>query len=647
MSRIGIIAGLFWCWVCSTCFGQEHKAPNTKLAKYHVKAERFVFVSDHVLYIDKDTVLYYPDSVDVEIHKHEMTSSDTFYKNVKEKMSKTKASKVVYDFLFRNPAAKDKKSSEKMNELRFISYKGDEISALDYKHLAIFGSKMQDTAYLKVDPYTNLLNKAHVNTRRWIIRKNLPFRKGDAISPEAMVEAERLLRRLPYVKNARVMVKPAQESEAASVAVVTRDVFPYSVEIDPDNDNNALFGISHINIGGIGHELEYNYIDRGDYELYYRVRSMFGTYIDLELNDSDHFLKTGNGISLTRDFVTPETKYAGGFEHNAYDFGDQNYDPITDTRSEFFYKRDRYDLWLGRSFKTDFRWRRLGFGEDTYVVTSARYDFQDYFDRPIVTADTNYRYQDRRNILFSAGLSSRAYYKDRFITNYGRTEDIPVGSVLSAVIGGQRREFQRRVYLGTRYASGGYFPFGYVNGALAVGGFVETGGVRDGVFRGDLDYFSPLLTFYGFRFRQFITLSFSQTIRPTEDIILRTQNDLGIRGISGYFLRSTQKVNTKIESVLFTPARFFGFKLAVFGFLDYTVTGDSQSEFFNAEQFMGLGGGFRLRNDNLAFSTIQVRMGYYPSLPINSQPNTVDLATSTSITISDFDMGAPEFVPFR
>lgn len=626
---------------------QINKAPSSKQTKHTIKGDRFLYVEDDIYYIPNDTIIFLPDTMDVIVKHHSMEKTEEFYQNIKNKMSDRKVSKMVYKFIFKSPN-RNRPHHEDLSELRFIHYDQDNIERLTYKRLAIFGSKMSDTSYLKVDKYTNVLNKIHFGTRHYIIRKNMMFRKGHNIKASDLVESERLIRRLPYVKDARIMVEQASNNKNAHVAVVTKDVFPYSAEINPRNDNNALFGISHINVGGIGHELEYNYIEDNDYELFYRIQSVFGSYIDIELDQADHFRKKGQGVVINRNFVTRETQYAGGIQFSDFRFGEYNYDPITDLTSEFFYHRHQQDIWLGRAFKTNLSANWFGFGDNTYMVASGRIDHQNFYDKPIVPQDSNYRYHDRTNYLVGLGISTREYFKDKFISNYGRTEDIPTGSVISLVTGFQKREFQDRVYIGTTGARGEYIPgFGYLNNAISLGGFVDIGGLRDGVFRGDLNYFTRLFTYGRYKFRQFVNFSFAQTINPTEDFYLRTQRDLGIRGVSSFFLQSTQRFDLNLESLLFTPAIFLGFRVAVFGFFDFAATGNSRSSFFESEHFTGWGGGVKFRNDNLAFSTIQLRYGFYPDLPINGQTKLIDLSTSTRVEIKDFDVGAPEIVPFR
>lgn len=635
-------------WPGQTALAQQFEEnPEVLMDTIKVKGDRFIFLNDDAYYVHKDTICVIPDTIDFYVRKNNMKKTDDFYRQVEQKMSKRKVSSLMYDYLFKNNNGHEP-HGEESSEQRFTPYENESIKQIGYKPLTPFGSNINDTTANNPSRWEKPLNNIHMHTREWIIRKNTLFKKNEKIDPDAMVDTERLLRRLDYIKDARIFVHETKRRREADVVVVAKDVFPYNFLITPNNDNDALFGISNINIAGIGHELEYNYIRSGGSEFFYRIRNIEGTFIDAELNYASHFRKTGFGAFFERDFVTQETKYAGGVSFSRYEFGELNYEPITDVTSEYFYDRKYEDIWLGRAFNTSVISDFLGFEKDTKAVASVRLEFSDFFDRPITNADTNFRYHDKRNILFSLGLTSRIYFKDKFILQYGRTEDIPTGSALGLIIGRQKGEFKNRFYIGGNYARGGYIKhFGYLNSIFSLGGFIRNGALEDGIFKVGMDYFTHLYSFNQFKFRQFVNLDFSQAIIPDEEYILSTQDHLGIRGLTDYYLRATTRLNIKLESLLFTPVNMAGFRLATFAFFDYTVTSNTKNNFFKTDSFMGFGGGIRLRNDNLAISTIQLRVGFYPNAPINSSESTFGISTSTQLNIRDFDFRAPEIIPFN
>ncbi|MEP2023556.1 MAG: hypothetical protein ABJH98_15695 [Reichenbachiella sp.] len=629
-------------------FGQTRTfgtQPTAKMDSVKVKADRFIFISDQVYYAKKDTVFILPDTTDFYIRKNNMERTQEFYRQVEKKMTKSKIANLMYDYMFVQNSSKPR--TEEFHEQRFIPYERETVASIDFKALPIFGSTVKDTTVYNPSKWTAPWNKVHVHTQDWIIKRNLTFTQGDHINPIDFVDSERLIRRLRYVKDARIMIDENPNQTDADVVVVTQDVLPYSVLFSPNRDNDALFGVTSINIAGFGHEFEYDYIRDGGSDFFYKVANVGGSFIDAELNYAHHFRRTGYGVFLERDFLTQQMKYAGGGSLTQYNYGEYNYEPTTDITSTYTYDEQYANLWLARAFKTTIKTQLLGINAETNAVASAGVEYANYFDRPEVTADTNYRYHDKTTYLVSLGLSARNYYKDRFIIEYGRIEDIPTGSAVGVVAGYQTAEFNNRMYVGFNYARGGYIKkFGYFNGIASWGSFIGNEGYENGIFNVGVDYFTPLYNINQVKLRQFVDVTFSQALNPDEEYILNSESDIGIRGLRGYYLRATTKLNIRFETVVFTPINFIEFRMATFAFFDYTATQNIRNDFFDADHFMGFGGGIRLRNDNLAISTFQLRLAYYPSTPINSSESNIQFSNSIQLNIRDFDFRAPQIIPF-
>ena len=87
-----------------------------------------------------------------------------------------------------------------------------------------------------------------------------------------------------------------------------------------------------------------------------------------------------------------------------------------------------------------------------------------------------------------------------------------------------------------------------------------------------------------------------------------------------------------------------GFRMAAFTFFDF---GFLRGLPFAGNPHMGLGAGIRLRNENLAFNTIQFRMAYYPNPPIDMTPGDFTFSTRVAEPIEDFDLRGPTIVEFQ
>ena len=134
-------------------------------------------------------------------------------------------------------------------------------------------------------------------------------------------------------------------------------------------------------------------------------------------------------------------------------------------------------------------------------------------------------------------------------------------------------------------------------------------------------YFSPLLKFHRNQFRQFINFNYTTTLRP----IITQQFGFtdGIRGIDRS-IQGDRKFYVNIESVLFHPLKFYGFRLASYAFADFGWISFG-GPLISSDNFQSaIGVGLRLRNESLLFRTIQLRLGYL------TQPKEVDVNFSFS-----------------
>ncbi|NJK86666.1 MAG: hypothetical protein HC906_12545 [Bacteroidales bacterium] len=144
------------------------------------------------------------------------------------------------------------------NDQHFEKYKGKIIRNISVKRLDVFGPTVNDTA---AQPYLIVQkagNAVHIKSSRKIIFRNLLFVPGDELVPFTLADNERLLRTLPFIEDARILVKPLKGSDSVDIEVITKDVWPYGVGIDLSSVNSGKFSLTYDNILGYGHELQNN-----------------------------------------------------------------------------------------------------------------------------------------------------------------------------------------------------------------------------------------------------------------------------------------------------------------------------------------------------------------------------------------------------
>jgi hypothetical protein len=115
------------------------------------------------------------------------------------------------------------------------------------------------------------------------------------------------------------------------------------------------------------------------------------------------------------------------------------------------------DAWLGRALQL--RSYDLGYENPGRVIVSGRVLRTDYEARPAAdTSRTAPLFRSSTLLLGTVGYSVRRYYKDRYLFGFGRTEDVPAGTLLSLTAGlDLNRQIPRR-YLASRLAAAAYSP---------------------------------------------------------------------------------------------------------------------------------------------------------------------------------------------
>ena len=632
-----------------------------------VKAGHFCIIHDSAVYVTKDTVFFLADTVDYYQTKNRTPEkADNFFKSVGSSMSKNRVSRFLYKRLFSvRTKKKDDVTRVEVSENPYMKYDGKVIDSFTFRYLDIFGTSIIDTTKRSKSSFVGFMNKLHFHTRQNVVVHNLLLNEGTVLHPTELADNERVLRTLPFIKDARIMVEePDSNSYKVNLHVVTKDVFPLKFDISSNVFRTSLFGVSNINLFGTGHELETNWItnDLNDgsfgYDHYYRIPNIKGLFVTSEFNYANSFNKEGVGVRAFRGFLTPEIKYAGGVELNSFkrrelrlDNGQIVFFPNQmelDSGTFVSFRANEQDIWFGRSYRSFYNPPAERVKERLRLLMAARINRVNFTDRPEVRVDQNRRFHDRTRFLGSIGFSSRRYYKDRLIKAFGRTEDIPAGNVIQLTGGYEVGEFGNRPYFGAKLAKGKFFKhFGYLRGEIQSGGFFKSGRFEQGVVKTRFNYFTHLYTLHFFKIRQFFDLDYTVGVRRFEQEVIDINEENGLRGLNSAFLAGTQRLSLKFETVVFTPLYLASFRVATFGFADVAWIDSNRESPFAGETFSSLGLGIRLRNDNLAFSTIEFSIAFLPNTPIDSGSPDFSLFSQPILPFDDFDLREPNVLEFR
>lgn len=629
---------LIFCFYSLSAHSQQQSPQDTV---FRISKGSYLQMMDFKHFITRDTIINIPSSlVKRNIHADDMTVM--FYDSLKVKASKTIFTKALFALVIVKPDTGSQKRITNRSDERFKPFKGARIRKIIIQRLNAFGANVSNPGLYQPKGLEKLLNETHVNTNENIIRKNLIFNEGDSISPLKLADNERLLRQLPYIDDATIVIVPVS-SEEADIIVVTKDVYSIGADFTLKSKTKGSFWLFDKNIFGSGHEFRVEIPYSGSSKdspgvgLTYSINNIKKSFVNLDLIYYNGLGKKSYTVTFYRNLVTSETKYAGGIlVRQMFTSADLDTLPVPEPL-QYNYQ----DLWLMRSFLVDRN-------SVTRIIGGLRFINDNIYERPQINPNSYYALQRKELLLGSVTFSRQKFYKSNLIYSYGKAEDIPYGGLFRITGGIERNEFKNRAYLSGDAAVGGSLPeLGYFQISAGLGSFLRDGTAEQGMLISKLAYVSNLIFLGTYKIRNFVNMDYTRGFNRYSDEYLKMTREKGFTGFRNDSIKVGQRVRVNLESVLFSPINYYGFRFAFFGFADMAFL-KGINHFTSRGVFLtGLGIGIRIRNDNLVFSTFQVRLGFFPNAPDYSLTNNLWISGEQQLRAPTFDPGTPALLPYK
>lgn len=562
--------------------------------------------------------------------------------SLKVKSSKYLFTRKLYDYIIVSNEPVNKKQIISSSDISYLNYSGRMIRKINIQRLNVFGANISNPVYHNPTKTENLLNKTHINTNELIIRKNLLFSEGDTISPLIFSDNERILRQLPFIDDARIIVVPIADKEA-DIIVITKDVYSFGGSYSYKNLNKGNIALFEKNILGTGQEFgfEVQYdakaSDSPGFGIHYTMNNISKTFINFNIYYHNNIGENSYGFRLTRQLISATTEYAGGIsiiQMSTHEDLDSLVIPAP-------LKYNLQDYWLSRSFL-------INKESVSRIIIGARYTNNQVFDRPFILPYSFQNLQKYKILLGSVAWSVQKYYKTNLIYSYGRTEDIPYGGLFRVTFGKEFNEFKERTYLGADVSIGKSNKYlGYFYGYSGLGAYMNRTKSEQGILLLGMKYFSNLLMVSDYRIRNFVNINYTRGFARYTDEYLSFTSENGFSGFNNDSVTGAQRITLSLESVVFSPANFYGFRFAFFGFADLSLIAGTNQILDHGNILSGVGLGLRIRNDNLVINTFQFRLGFFPNLPSYSIVNNLVASGEQLLKPNTFDPGPPSIIQYR
>lgn len=519
-----------------------------------------------------------------------------------------------------------------------------------------FNRSFDDTSKRDNSFATRVATRFHKTTRPFIVKENLFIQPNTPLNAYKVADNERYFRSLDYIRDARIIVDTLPgNSDSVDLTVYTKDLFSIAGGAASDGLNHINADIYDANLAGLAQKVEltglydYNRHSNFGYGGYYRKDNLLHSFIDITAGYSamnvaplTHQEETAQYLMLSRPLVSPYTHLAGAFTLSR----NENFNLYHIPDSLLYqYKYNLFDAWAGYNIAI----HKLTATNNS--IRDRRFFAIRYFERNYsqVPKQVGNNFDPVYNTVHAAlaqlTFFRQDYFKTQYIYGFGTTEDLPYGYNL-AITGGWHRQLNlERPYAGingSEYIATGKGDF--IQVYLRSGGFLHKNVIQDGSILLGATAFSRLFFLNSTKIRQYVNASYTQLFNRVTYAPLRLDSYYGLRGFLSDSVYGARRLSIQLETEFYLRYRFLGFQFAPFPYCDIAVITPQNAPYSQSALYTSLGGGFRARNENLVFETIELRAYFFPVAPSNMKGFKIIINSNIQFRYSSNYITAPDVV---
>jgi len=544
--------------------------------------------------------------------------------------------------------------------LSIASQEGKKINKIhiEHKHFGTFG--FTDTIYIQ-NTLTKFANSLHNLTKENTIRKNLFFHENEYMNPLVIAYNEKWLRDLPYIQDARIVAFPLlNDSNRVDMYVITKDVFPFGASLQFKNIDAYDASVTVENINDMGnaftifHNFDVNRKEKAGVGINYISRNILGSFMDINIGaytlDKNYANYENSATSVylkgNLPLLNPLSKWTGGFEWS-YSKNKNEFPAIwSDSlyQSSLQYKLTHFDSWIGYQLFNK-SWNYNNDAKRHFV--QFRFLQNNFNSRPenyLAQIDRNY--QNISAYLFSYTLFNQKIIRTQYLYGFGRNEDLPTGKSLTLTTGHYKRENVDLPYLGLQLESNKLLNNeGFRHTFISAGGSYAEKQLVDFKFLASIEQISRLHYLEsGYKYRSIVNLSFAETLKNKFNDVLLINSIYGIPQLNKERIKGGTRISANWESIWYNSRSFYGFRQSPFAFANITYIRTVGDPFSTGDIYSAIGGGTRIRNENLIFGTVEIKGFYFPRTNLQLSPWNLSITTNLKFKYNSNLLSKPDFV---
>jgi hypothetical protein len=574
-----------------------------------------------------------------------VTSSDTAAYNMmlRAVSNKKRLTKRLFLLLTRKPNIPPTIVDNQVSiDRQFMPYEGKIINDIHVIVLPPFGydvRKFDSTP--EITRIREIGNNSHANTRSWVMRNNLLFKKGQEIDPLIMAETESFIRDIGYVNDVHIQIDSISTTEA-NVTVVVRDNWSIgayarnvSTKVDVEVFDRNFIGLgNNFNLRGIFNAKTERKFGGG---VGYKYPNLLRTFVNIDALYVDDILSRNQTVSIERP-LQKHLNIFGQVSHNILktNLSQVVWDSISPTYNEEF------SASLGYAFNP--------IGNDNTFVISTRVLSKSPLYRDVEQPDDPEYFQfiGNRMALIQLSLYRQRHFRTHMVNSFGKIENFAYGYNVSAQFGYSKWPdlSKRGLYSSFRVAANKQYSAGSLYFEGAISSFFDQHKPFEGVLKLKLDMFSSLYRIGNQNYRHFLNVDYSKRLDyipgfRNHNFTFNDLTSMKFKNITNF--TATEKLMFKTEGDVFSSLNLMGFRLLFFAFADFGWIANYNNTLLNKDNiYWGAGLGIRIRNDLLVFRTVELKIGYYPRMNQHGFNNFVNFGSSTPNLSPNFTPKYPE-----
>lgn len=575
--------------------------------------------ADTIYFGITDTVIILSESEKYSIQRNRLVRQSEDLKNDTAKQKNIQNKIELYSDVWNkayNYSIKDTSSHKKKtinsSEIYFKQYEGKIIRSISYTAVDLFEGQVLDTGKVAARALAKSFNATHISTRQYVIRRNLRFEENQEVNAKTFSENERLLRKLSYIEDARIVINQENIlSDSIDVTVITQDKFPLGLRGRMSDYNEFSVNPYVNNFLGSGDYLEAGIHFAGGeenpwgYTLGYESHNITGSFIDAGAYRILNFEKDNFGFSLERPFATTDMEYGGALTYDNVQQRRTYRHETIDTTIQSDYHSETTDVWLAKTFILS-----NALDIPKINVAGRLYNIH-YKEAPEVHADSNMIFHDMEILLTSYMIQNISFVQTQKLAEFGATEDIPIGYSIKGTYGFSRNKYCGRPYVGFDYHSiiidkkKCFFNFDF-----GIGTYFYNSTIDDFYLSISGKYIGPLYTQNRWHYRHSIQLS--SGLIANERYYKANNISMNSIDINHPYYRNNSVIALQYCPTFHAPFNLLGFKFAVTPSTTFAFT--SQDDWFKGKsQFYPVFGlDLKTKNESLIFPTLGFKTKYYP-----------------------------------